>query len=223
MMQDVEFAQTLNFDALDLFELAQLAEINADAEIALAEGDVLTLTSEFCVDWGDEEFCELEEGLEGWELDDDAAFEEFARATALALFDYMRKSRSRGFALSLSGGADSATIAALIRIGVKLGRRQLGTRLFLRWLTRYFSANGSLAAFPALAALDAELGDAADAFENGDASRLAVFLAHSDAEFEPALHSALESALHRIFAPTANGFETIGFSIVGRYFQSPLQ
>lgn len=196
MMQDVEFAQTLNFDALDLFELAQLAEINADAEIALAEGDVLTLTSEFCVDWGDEEFCELEEGLEGWELDDDAAFEEFARATALALFDYMRKSRSRGFALSLSGGADSATIAALIRIGVKLGRRQLGTRLFLRWLTRYFSANGSLAAFPALAALDAELGDAADAFENGDASRLAVFLAHSDAEFEPALHSALESALH---------------------------
>ncbi|MBQ2850848.1 MAG: hypothetical protein IJE77_10240, partial [Thermoguttaceae bacterium] len=126
----------------------------------------------------------------------DAAFEEFARATALGLFDYMRKSRSRGFALSLSGGADSATIAALIRFGVKLGRRQLGTRLFLRWLTRYFSATGSLDAFPALAALDAELGEAADAFENGDASRLAVFFAHSDADFEPALHSALESALH---------------------------
>ena len=196
MTRDAEFAQALNFDALDLFELAQLAEINADAEAALTEGDVLTLTSEVCVDWGGEEFCELEEGLEGWELDADAPFEEFARATALGLFDYMRKSRSRGFALSLSGGADSATIAALIRLGVKLGRRQLGTRLFLRWLTRYFSANGSLDAFPALAALDAELGEVADAFENGDASRLAVFLAHSDADFEPALHSALDSALH---------------------------
>ncbi len=196
MTRDAEFAQALNFDALDLFELAQLAETNADAEAALTEGDVLSLTSEVCVDWGGEEFCELEEGLEGWELDADAAFEEFARATALGLFDYMRKSRSRGFALSLSGGADSATIAALIRIGVKLGRRQLGTRLFLRWLTRYFSATGSLDAFPALAALDAELGEAADAFENGDASRLAVFLAHSDDAFEPALHSALESALH---------------------------
>ncbi|MBQ7110768.1 MAG: hypothetical protein IJO06_06070 [Thermoguttaceae bacterium] len=196
MMQDAEIAQTLNFDVLDLFELARLAEINADAEVALAEGDVLTLTSEVCVDWGDEAFCELEEGLEGWELDADAPFEEFARATALGLFDYMRKSRSRGFALSLSGGADSATIAALIRFGVKLGRRQLGTRLFLRWLTRYFSANGSLDAFPALAAIDAELGEIADAFENGDASRLAVFLAHSDDAFEPALHSALESVLH---------------------------
>ncbi len=185
-----------NVDALGLLEIARLAELDAEIAAALERVDLTTLKSEVCVDWGGEEFCELEEGLEGWELDADAAFEEFARATALELFDYMRKSRSRGFALSLSGGADSATIAALIRIGVKLGRRQLGTRLFLRWLTRYFSANGSLDAFPALAALDAELGDAADAFENGDASRLAVFFAHSDADFEPALHSALESALH---------------------------
>ncbi|MBR4835341.1 MAG: hypothetical protein IKU86_13580 [Thermoguttaceae bacterium] len=193
IMQDAEIARTLNFDALDLFELARFAEINADA--ALVEGDVLTLASEVCVGWGSEEFCELEEGLEGWELDSDAPFEEFARATALGLFDYMRKSRSKGFALSLSGGADSATIAALIRFGVKLGRRQLGTRLFLRWLARPFSEDGSLDAFPALAALDAELGEAADAFENGDASRLAVLLSHTDAAFEPALHSALESAL----------------------------
>lgn len=202
----VEIAQTFNFsesaevaqnaDALGLLEVARLAEIDAEVAAALENVDLTTLKSEVCVDWGGEELCELEEGLEGWELDADAPFEEFARATALGLFDYMRKSRSRGFALSLSGGADSATIAALIRFGVKWGRRQLGTRLFLRWLTRYFSSTGSLDAFPALAALDAELGAAADAFENGDASRLAVFFAHSDADFEPALHSALESALH---------------------------
>ena len=31
-------------------------------------------------------------------------------ALSLALFDYMRKSRSRGFVLSLSGGADSCCV-----------------------------------------------------------------------------------------------------------------
>ena len=36
---------------------------------------------------------------------------EFVKASALALFDYMRKCRSRGFVLSLSGGADSTTCA----------------------------------------------------------------------------------------------------------------
>ncbi|CAM2066775.1 Glutamine-dependent NAD(+) synthetase [Sulfidibacter corallicola] len=40
--------------------------------------------------------------------------EEFAKAASLALFDYMRKSRSRGFTLSLSGGVDSSTVAVLV-------------------------------------------------------------------------------------------------------------
>ena len=39
--------------------------------------------------------------------------EEFYLAETLALFDYMRKSRSRGFVLSLSGGADSSACAVL--------------------------------------------------------------------------------------------------------------
>lgn len=43
---------------------------------------------------------------------------EFARAASLALFDYMRKSRSRGFTLSLSGGVDSATVAVLVWVMV---------------------------------------------------------------------------------------------------------
>lgn len=42
--------------------------------------------------------------------------EEFAMAASLALFDYMRKSRSRGFVLSLSGGVDSTVVAVLIWI-----------------------------------------------------------------------------------------------------------
>ncbi len=40
--------------------------------------------------------------------------EEFVQAESLALFDYMRKSRSNGFVLSLSGGADSTTSAILV-------------------------------------------------------------------------------------------------------------
>lgn len=160
----------------EVSQFVQFAPIDAETATAAGACDRTMLKSEVRVAWGDEEKCELEEGLEDWEVGPDAAFEEFARATALGLFDYMRKSRSRGFALSLSGGADSATIAALIRLGVKWGRRSLGTRLFLRWLARPFSSNGSLDAFPALAALDAELGEAADAFENGDVEPLAALL-----------------------------------------------
>ncbi len=49
-----------------------------------------------------------------WERGPQAKEEEFVRAVSLGLFDYMRKSYSRGFVLSLSGGADSAACAVLI-------------------------------------------------------------------------------------------------------------
>ncbi len=52
--------------------------------------------------------------------------EEFARATSLGLFDYMRKSRSRGFVVSLSGGADSAAVACLCTLMVEFGAAELG-------------------------------------------------------------------------------------------------
>ncbi|MEQ8627159.1 NAD(+) synthase [Ekhidna sp.] len=52
--------------------------------------------------------------------------EEFAHAAGLALFDYCRKSRSRGFVLSLSGGADSSTIATLIGFAVRTALEQRG-------------------------------------------------------------------------------------------------
>ena len=47
----------------------------------------------------------------------------FTQAEALALFDYMRKSHSKGFVLSLSGGADSSTCAVLV---AEMVRRSLG-------------------------------------------------------------------------------------------------
>ena len=57
---------------------------------------------------------------------------EFAQAAALALFDYLRKSRSQGFVLSLSGGADSSSIAVLVREMVRRGVAELGREEFLR-------------------------------------------------------------------------------------------
>ncbi|MEB2781700.1 NAD(+) synthase [Algoriphagus sp. C2-6-M1] len=56
--------------------------------------------------------------------------EEFVQASALALFDYMRKSRSTGFVLSLSGGADSSSIAILVAEMVKRGINELSLEKF---------------------------------------------------------------------------------------------
>jgi NAD+ synthase (glutamine-hydrolysing) len=60
--------------------------------------------------------------------------EEFVKASALGLFDYLRKSKSKGFVLSLSGGADSSTIAVLVSEMVRRGTEELGVNLFLKKL-----------------------------------------------------------------------------------------
>lgn len=57
---------------------------------------------------------------------------EFVRASALALFDYLRKSHSEGFVLSLSGGADSSTIAVLVAEMVRRGVQDLGAAQFIK-------------------------------------------------------------------------------------------
>ena len=61
-----------------------------------------------------------------WESSPHIKEEEFARAIALGLFDYMRKSRSNGFVVSLSGGADSAGVACLVRMMADLAVNELG-------------------------------------------------------------------------------------------------
>ena len=61
-----------------------------------------------------------------WESGDGIKEEEFTRAVALGLFDYMRKSHSRGFVVSLSGGADSAAVATLVASMVQLAVNDLG-------------------------------------------------------------------------------------------------
>lgn len=56
--------------------------------------------------------------------------EEFVRVVALGLFDYLRKSKHKGFVVGLSGGADSATVAVLVSYMVALAVSELGVERF---------------------------------------------------------------------------------------------
>lgn len=56
--------------------------------------------------------------------------EELTQAVALALFDYLRKSRSKGYVVSLSGGADSSICAVFVTEMVKRGMAALGAEKF---------------------------------------------------------------------------------------------
>ncbi len=73
--------------------------------------------------------------IERWETGPHVKEEEFTRAVSLGLFDYLRKSRSRGFVISLSGGADSAATAVLASLQVRLGVAELGRESFLERLS----------------------------------------------------------------------------------------
>lgn len=68
--------------------------------------------------------------LEHWEAKGFQKEEEFARAIALALFDYLHKSRSSGWVISLSGGADSSAITGLCYLAIELGVAELGLEGF---------------------------------------------------------------------------------------------
>jgi NAD+ synthase (glutamine-hydrolysing) len=83
-------------------------------------------------------------GHPNWETGPNQKEEEFARSVSLALFDYLRKSRAQGFVVSLSGGADSTTVAVLVYLFVRLAVSEIGIAgMFvklshLKWL---FAAN----------------------------------------------------------------------------------
>ena len=70
----------------------------------------------------------IPEGREVFQPDPilDQKEEEFAHAVALGLFDYLRKSKSSGYVVSLSGGADSAAVVCLIRLMYDFAKAELG-------------------------------------------------------------------------------------------------
>jgi NAD+ synthase (glutamine-hydrolysing) len=71
---------------------------------------------------------------DAWKIRNFCAMEEFARGIALALFDYLRKSRAQGFVVSLSGGADSAAVACLVALMVRFSWAELGRAGFVERL-----------------------------------------------------------------------------------------
>ena len=83
------------------------------------------------------------ESIKDWESGPDVKAEEFARAVSLGLFDYMRKSRSQGVVVSLSGGADSATVATMAALMVRLGVGEIGRPQFVKKL-QYVDGIGAL-------------------------------------------------------------------------------
>ncbi|GAB4331225.1 MAG: NAD(+) synthase [Flammeovirgaceae bacterium] len=75
--------------------------------------------------------------IRDWEKSTRIKEEEFARVQALGLFDYMRKSFSKGFVISLSGGADSSAIVSCCYLMIKLAIENLGIEEFKKKLS-YF-------------------------------------------------------------------------------------
>ena len=61
-----------------------------------------------------------------WQSSEELKCEEFTRAVGLGLFDYMLKSSSMGFIVSLSGGADSTSAAVLVACALKMAEAELG-------------------------------------------------------------------------------------------------
>ena len=61
-----------------------------------------------------------------WEGSETIKQEEFTRAVSLGLLDYLRKSRSEGFVVSLSGGVDSSAASCLVRLMIEGALKELG-------------------------------------------------------------------------------------------------
>jgi NAD+ synthase (glutamine-hydrolysing) len=126
----------------------------------------------------------LASATQAWEIE---PHEELARAASLGLFDYLRKSKAKGFAISLSGGADSAACAVLVRLMAELGSKELGWAAFCQALPRVHGlahAKGIVEAMPALLRTLYQA-----TAQSGDVTRAA---AQAVAEAVGSMHSAVE-------------------------------
>lgn len=73
--------------------------------------------------------------LDPWEQSRFHKEEEFTRAVSLGLMDYLRKSYSRGFVVSLSGGADSSAVSVLVHLMCRFALAELGKKGFEKRIT----------------------------------------------------------------------------------------
>ena len=117
----------------------EAGRITYDGEILIAQhGHLLKRNSllsfkEVDLEWADVDFASPPPPAAAFvPLPAPDEFRELNQALALALFDYLRKARSRGFVLSLSGGADSSLCAVAVAEMVRLGVEELGEAEFVR-------------------------------------------------------------------------------------------
>ena len=109
-----------------------------DGEVLIAhKGDLIQRNNRFSFNnfnlvYADINFSTGETSFDPIKHDDQEKEFEFWEATALGLFDYMRKSKSNGFVLSLSGGADSSACAVMVCEMVKKGIAELGIETFIK-------------------------------------------------------------------------------------------
>ncbi len=82
-----------------------------------------------------------------WETSGRLKEEEFWRAVGLGLFDYLRKSRARGFVVSLSGGADSSAVSCLVALMAGAALAELGAER-LRTKLAHIGGTGACATVP---------------------------------------------------------------------------
>ena len=104
-------------------EATRLSQVQNRGNLALVYAN-LRVSERF--DWPDIVPVVQRAELEAWERGGYLKEEEFARAVALGLFDYLRKSRSQGYVLSLSGGADSSSIAATVYLMIRMAVENIG-------------------------------------------------------------------------------------------------
>ena len=120
-----------------------------DGELMIAQKGKLLLRNDllsfehFQVKSTDIEFGQTNEAKIGDVILPDSKEDEFPKAAALAFFDYLRKSKSNGYVLSLSGGADSSTCAILVAEMVKRGLSELGQSAFLTRINKKPNAEQS--------------------------------------------------------------------------------
>jgi NAD+ synthase (glutamine-hydrolysing) len=103
-----------------------------DAEMIISEVELMTMTSSGLdliqvekLDSISDNSPQNINSIEQWEFSEYKKEEEFARAVSLGLWDYLRKSYSNGWVISLSGGADSSAIASLCYLSLQLAAKDL--------------------------------------------------------------------------------------------------
>ena len=116
---------TLTYAVVDVHATRMLRTASGSYTPSFEEGTAGRLGVEFVYPHQAYEPCEPYD-YDPWEVSTRLKEEEFTRAVCLGLFDYLRKSWSSGFVVSLSGGADSAAVATLCALSVELAVQEIG-------------------------------------------------------------------------------------------------